>query len=341
MMVCSPHGTGGGQPARYVVLVWPFMSASGQGWESAAISLDAGGMVVVATGATSQGQGRETAYAQVVADAIGVDPLHIIVRHGDTSSRPPGIGALASRSTAIGGSALLCAAEKFREAARACAAALMQQPADQISITPRGFEAVGAGRRMKWSELASAIHRPGRLPSGFPPGLATPVVYHAEGEAWSSGCCVAGVAIDAEIGSLQIEKLVWIDDAGVVVNPLLVRGQSLGGMAQGLGEALLERLVYDADGQMLTASFMDYALPRASDIPEVELAHIETPSPFNPLGAKGVGEAGCIGVPVAIVNATLDALAPYGVASLDMPLTSEKIWRALNGMDTSNREGRL
>ena len=284
-----------------------YVEPSGQGWESAAISLDAGGMVVVATGATSQGQGRETAYAQVVADAIGVDPLHIIVRHGDTSSCPPGIGALASRSTAIGGSALLCAAEKFREAARACAAALMQQPADQIGITPRGFEAVGAGRRMKWSELASAIHRPGRLPSGFPPGLATPVVYHAEGEAWSSGCCVAGVAIDAEIGSLQIEKLVWIDDAGVVVNPLLVRGQSLGGMAQGLGEALLERLVYDADGQMLTASFMDYALPRASDIPEVELAHIETPSPFNPLGAKGVGEAGCIGVPVAIVNATLDA----------------------------------
>jgi hypothetical protein len=117
--------------------------------------------------------------------------------------------------------------------------------------------------------------------------------------------------------------------------------QGIDGMAQGLGEALLERLVYDANGQMLTASFMDYALPRASDIPEVELAHIETPSPFNLLGAKGVGEAGCIGVPVAIVNATLDALAPYGVASLDMPLTSEKIWRALNGMDTSNREGSL
>ena len=314
-----------------------YVEPSGQGWESAAISLAAGGKIIIATGATSQGQGRETAYAQVVADAIGVDPSHIIVRHSDTSSCPPGIGALASRSTAIGGSALLCAAEKFREAARACAADLMQQPADQISVTPCGFEAVGAERRMEWCELAAAANSPGRIP----PGLATPVVYHAEGEAWSSGCCVAGVAIDAEIGSLRIEKLVWIDDAGVVVNPLLVRGQILGGMAQGLGEALLERIVYDADGQILTGSFMDYALPRASDIPEVELAHIETPSPFNLLGAKGVGEAGCIGVPAAIVNATLDALAPYGVASLDMPLTSEKIWRALNGMDTSNREGRL
>ena len=138
-------------------------------------------------------------------------------------------------------------------------------------MTPRGFEAVGAGRCMKWSELASAIHRPGCRPPGFSPGLATPIVYHAEGEAWSSGCCIAGVTIDAETGSVRIDKLVWIDDAGVVVNPLLVRGQCLGGMAQGVGEALLERLVYDAHGQMLTASFMDYALPRATDIPAVEL----------------------------------------------------------------------
>src|SRR5690606_37704620 len=150
------------------------------------------------------------------------------------------------------------------------------------------------------------------------------------GEAWSAGCCVAAVSIDRETGELAIERFVWADDAGVLVNPRLVKGQLCGGYAQALGQALLERLVYDEEGQLLTGSLMDYALPRASDMAPLELAKIETPSKANALGAKGVGESGTIGVPPAILNAAIDALAPYGVKHLDLPLTSEKLWRALH-----------
>jgi carbon-monoxide dehydrogenase large subunit len=157
------------------------------------------------------------------------------------------------------------------------------------------------------------------------------VVFHADGEAWSSGCCLAFVSIDRHTGEVSIEKLVWIDDAGRVLNPLLVRGQLVGGMAQGLGEALMERIVYDEHGQLLTGSLMDYAVPRAIDVPAVRIEKIETLSPTNPLGAKGVGEAGCIGIPAAIFNAVGDALAPFGAHNLQMPLTSEKIWLALHG----------
>ena len=167
----------------------------------------------------------------------------------------------------------------------------------------------------------------------FGEGLRTHVVYEAEGEAWSSGCCIANVSIERDTGELAVERIVWVDDAGTVINPTLVEGQMIGGLMQGLGEATLERIVYDEDGQLVTASFMDYAMPRAVHLPELQLGKIETPSPFNHLGAKGVGEAGCVGVPAAIVNAAVSALKGFGVTHLDMPLTSEKIWKAMqNGI---------
>lgn len=270
-----------------------YVEPCGQGHESATLRHDGRGTFTLSTGSTAQGQGRETSFAQIAADALRVSPDAISVRHGDTSRCPVGIGALASRSTAIGGSAILLAVGKLVEALG--------------GLPPDG-----------WADA---------------PVCEVSVVYDAPGEAWSSGCCVAQIAIDRETGVPTVENIVWIDDAGTVVNPMLVEGQLRGGLAQGLGEALMERIVYDERRQLLTGSLMDYAVPRADDIPPVKLAGRATPSPANLLGAKGVGEAGCIGIPAAIVNAAVDALAPFGVRHLDMPLTPEKLWRNLNSGD--------
>lgn len=267
-----------------------YVEPCGQGWESATLRHDGGGRFTLLTGSTAQGQGRETAFAQIAADALDVPPEAITVRHGDTSVAPAGVGALASRSTAIGGSAVVRAAETL-------IASLGGRPANG------------------WSSA---------------PACEAAIVYEAAGEAWSSGCCIAFVSIDRDTGVLTVENIVWVDDAGTVINPMLVEGQLRGGLAQGLGEALMERIVYDADGQLLAGSLMDYAVPRARDIPPAALASRSSPSPVNLLGAKGVGEAGCIGIPAAIVNAAVDALAPFGVRHLDMPLTAEKLWRAMS-----------
>lgn len=302
----------------------------GHGWESAEVRILPDGRIVAATGSSAQGQGRVTAYRQIVADVLRQRPQTILIDHGDTASCPPGIGALASRSTAIGGSAMLRAAEQFREKARQCAARLMQAEPEQVALTLDGFEARFPVRRsLAWHQLARIAHADQEIIGEFGEGLRTKVVYEAEGEAWASGCCIATVSIDRDTGELGVERIVWVDDAGVVVNPVLAEGQMIGGLMQGVGEATLERLVYDEDGQLVTASFMDYAMPRAVHLPELRLGSIETPSPFNHLGAKGVGEAGCVGVPAAIVNAAVDALRELGVTHLDMPLTSEKIWKAM------------
>ena len=299
-----------------------YVEPCGQGWESARARLAKDGTVQVATGSSAQGQGRETAYAQIAADALGMPFEAIVVRHGDTDATPKGVGALASRSTAIGGSAVLEAARALRDKARRCAAKLLQCAAEDVVQDPSGFSIAGApGRRVGWSEIADAA----------PDRLETSVVLAASGEAWSFGCCLAVVAIDGDTGVLRVERLVWGDDAGVIVNPLLVEGQLVGGMAQGLGQALMERIVYDEAGQLVTGSLMDYAMPRAADMPDVEFLKSATPTRANPLGAKGVGEAGCIGIPAALVNAAVDALAPLGVRHLDMPLTSDKLWRVLDG----------
>lgn len=295
-----------------------YVEPCGQGWESATLTLHPDGRLVAATGCTAQGQGRETAYRQILADVLPLPSARVEIRHGDTDTTPLGIGALASRGTAIGGSALATAARALLARARAEAARQLSVDDDALVVTPDGIAA--GERHASWQTIATAAG------DG---GLAQSIRYTAPGEAWSSGCCIAVLAIDRDTGTAGLERLIWIDDAGTVVNPMLVEGQLRGGLAQGLGEALLERIVYDADGQLLTGSLMDYAIPRARDIPPVELGSIATPSPVNALGAKGVGEAGCIGVPAAIVNAALDALAPYGVETLDMPLTSEKLWRAM------------
>lgn len=266
-----------------------FVEPCGTGWESAAVCLNPDGTVVVRSGSSAQGHGRETAYAQIAAEELGCDLERVTVHFGDTRNCPEGIGALASRSTAIGGSAVVMAA---REAL------------------------VKSGGSL----------RPERV-------IEASVRYESDGEAWGYGCYLAQIAIDAETGVLKIEKMTCLDDAGTIINPKMAEGQIRGGIAQGLGEALLERLVYDDEGQLITGSLMDYALPRATDMPPVDIIHMQTPSSANLLGAKGIGEAGTIGAPVAIYNAAFDALSPLGVTFLPLPLTGNALWRAIRSAD--------
>lgn len=260
-----------------------YIEPCGQGWESARVTLNADGSVTVASGSPSQGQGHATSFAVIAADALGIAVDRITVLAGDSATAPEGIGALASRSMAIGGSAILLAAQE-------------------------------AKRRMNAGEA---------LP------LTVEQTYTAPAEAWSYGCVMARVAIDADTGRMKVERILWVDDAGHIVSPQLAEGQLLGGLAQGLGQAMMERMVYDDEGQLLTGSLMDYAVPRADDMPPVELDSLHVPTRANALGAKGVGEAGCIGVPAALLNAAADALSPWGEVELDFPLTPERLWRAM------------
>lgn len=307
-----------------------YVEPCGHGWESATVGLDSDGRIVAATGTSAQGQGRETSYAQIVADTLRIPLTQIVVRHGDTAGTPVGIGALASRSTPIGGSALLLATRGFASKAHELAARLLQCATDEIATTDTGFARFDdPGVQVSWKTLANSVDERDRAGLDLGLGLANHVVYHADGEAWSYGCCLACVAIDPNTGVLTVERIDWVDDAGLVINPTLAEGQLIGGMAQGLGEALLERIVYDDEGQLITGSLMDYGLPKATMIPELRRGEMQTPARANPLGAKGVGESGCIGIPAAVVNATIDALAPYGVTQLDMPLSPETVWRAL------------
>ncbi|MYF07053.1 MAG: molybdopterin-dependent oxidoreductase, partial [Rhodospirillaceae bacterium] len=284
-----------------------YIEPSGLGWERARITLGADGTMTAATGSTAQGQGRTTAVQQIVADRLAADPDAVTVVHGDSAAPETGIGALASRSTPIGGSALVAACRDLRRQAE---------------------ERLGRpiGDRPDWTAIASQAG-----------DLVADVTYSAEGEAWGYGAVGCAVAIDPETGVPTVERLVWVDDAGTVVNPMLAEGQLLGGIAQGIGEAVLERIVYDADGQLLTGSFMDYGIPRAGDMPPVTLERLETPSPANLLGAKGIGEAGAIGAPAAIACAIMDALRPLGVKHLDMPYTPAHIWQAIRGARTDAR----
>lgn len=260
-----------------------YVEPCGQGWESARVTLQPDGSVLVASGSAAQGQGHETSFAAIAAQALGCASDQVRVEHGDTGSSPEGIGAMASRSMAIGGSAVA-------QAARAAAA---------------------------------------RRNAGEALPIVVDTAYTVGSEGWSYGCVVARMAIDRDTGAPAVERLVWVDDAGHIVSPQLAEGQLLGGLAQGLGQALMERIVYDASGQLLTGSLMDYAVPRAGDMPPVELESMAVPTQANLLGAKGVGEAGCIGVPAALLNAAADALAPLGERALDFPLTSERLWRAM------------
>jgi carbon-monoxide dehydrogenase large subunit len=301
------------------------------GWESGSVKVERSGRVTAITGSSAHGQGHETTFAQVVADALGVVPEDVTVVHGDTRRGPEGFGTHGSRSTALGGGALVEATAVVRDKGRRIAAKLLEAGVDDVVSTRGGFHVVGAPQRvMTWKQVATAAYTGGAaLPAGQTPGLEASSYFQPEAEVWSFGAVVAVVSIERDTGRPLIESLVWVDDAGTIINPLLAEGQLHGGLAQGFGQALLERIVYDEHGQLLTATLMDYAIPRADEVPPVAITKMHTPTPRNPLGAKGLGEAGCIAIPPALVNAAVDALAPFGVTHLDMPLTPEKLWRAM------------
>ncbi|HEV8587178.1 MAG TPA: molybdopterin cofactor-binding domain-containing protein, partial [Methylomirabilota bacterium] len=306
-----------------------YVEPSALGWESGIVRVEADGRVTAVTGSSAHGQGHETVFAQVLADRLGVPPEAIDVRHGDTALIDKGIGTFGSRSTALGAGALVHAAEAVVAKARRLAGHLLEAHADDVRLGADGFSVAGVpGRAVGWRDVARLAWR-GPLPPGETPGLEASHVLAPEHEVWSGGAVVAAVRIERDTGEMVLERLVWVDDAGTIVNPMLADGQLEGSLAQAWGQIAMEAVRFDADGHLLSGSLMDYAVPRADVMPHAEIHHAHSPTPRNPLGAKGLGEAGNIGVPPAVVNAAVDALAPLGVTHLDMPLTPESLWQAL------------
>jgi len=302
--------------------------SGGAGFESATVRVERTGEITVLTGSSSHGQGHETVFAQVVADKLRVSMDHVAIRHGDTLTIQQGVGTFGSRSAVVGGGALVMATQRVIDKARQIAAHLLEAAAEDIVPAEGGFAVAGVpDKKITWRQIAATAY--GRPVPGLEPGLQETVFFDPGREAWGFGAHVALVRIDRDTGQPTLAKLVLVDDCGVILNPLIVEGQVHGGVAQGLGEAFYEQMLYGDDGQPLTASLMDYAVPRASHMPPLILGETVTPNPFHPLGVKGVGEAGCNGAPPAVANAVMDALAPLGIDHIDMPYTAPKLWAAI------------
>lgn len=304
---------------------------AGPGWDSGEVRVSPSGSITVMTGISPHGQGNETSLAQIVADELGVPMDRITVKASDTAIVPQGIGTFGSRGTAIGGGAVMLAAQKVAEKVRRFAAAMLEVAPDDIELGNDLAYVRGApDRSVSFTQVSRTAHAMAPMPAGLEPGLDAQSFFQPEGRQFPFGVHIAQVEIDRDTGEVHVTRYLAVDDCGTVINPLLAEGQRVGGLAQGFGQALWEHMVYDESGNALTGSLMDYAAPRASQLPNFELGSTVTPSPFTPHGAKGVGEAGTTGAPPAIVNATLDALRPYGVKHVDMPLNAEKIWRLVN-----------
>lgn len=299
----------------------------GGNWESATVRVEPTGKVTVLTGASPHGQGEETTFAQIVHDRLGIPLDHIVVLHGDTRTIPYGVGTFGSRSTPVGGSAVFVAADRVREKATQIAAHMLEAAPADLVFTQGRFVVRGAPERgIEFRDVVRTAYKGARLPAGLEPGLEVTHFFVPAERLFPFGTHVCVVEVDPETGELHFVRYVAVDDCGRILNPLLVAGQVHGGIVQGLAQAVYEGVIYDEAGQLLTGTFVDYAIPKATQVPSFILDHTETPSPHNPLGVKGVGEAGTIGSTPAVVNAILDALAPFGIRHLDMPLTPPRIW---------------
>jgi carbon-monoxide dehydrogenase large subunit len=306
-----------------------YVEPAGGGWESGHVRVDPAGRILVHSGSSAHGQGHQTTFAQIIADRLGVPFEWVAIRQGDTGSGPPGIGTFGSRSTMLGGSAISLAAERVLEKARQIAANLLEAAPEDVVAADGALMVAGApSRRVPWARVAAAAYG-GGLPPGMELGLEATSYFQIAEAAWSFGTCVVAVRVDRETGEVAIARLVSVDDCGTIVNPTLLEGQAHGGLAQGIGATMVEWMQYDDAGRPLSPTFMDYAMPLASELPTFELGHTVTPAPGNPLGVKGHGEAGTIAAPPALVAAVLDALRPLGVASIDPPLTPERVWQAI------------
>jgi aerobic carbon-monoxide dehydrogenase large subunit len=339
----------------------PSQAMPAGGWESATVRIEPTCKVTVMTGASPHGQGQETSFAQIVADQLGVDIHDITVIHGDTAIVQYGIGTFGSRATAVGGTAVYMAVEKLIEKARQIAAHMLGVDAASVAFNEGKFTKVAAraasaaatelpepmlpagqapagalpepeddGKQVTIQDVALAAHLAREIPPGLEPGLSATHFFEPSNFTFPFGTHIAVVEVERETGDIKFLRYVAVDDCGKVINPMLVDGQVHGGIVQSIGQALYEEVVYDDQGQLVTGTLMDYAVPKAAMIPHMELDRTETPSPVNPMGVKGVGEAGTIGATPAIVNAVVDALAPLGVRHIDMPLKPEKIWQIVN-----------
>ena len=304
--------------------------AAGPQPEFAEIRFAPSGTVTVFMGTKNQGQGHETTFKQILHERLGLDPHDVRYIDGDTDRVAFGMGSMGSRSTVIGGTALWAAADKIIAKGRRIAAKMLEAAEADITFANGAFAVVGTDRALPLKDVARAAFQPASLPKGVEAGFFETATFSPTSDTWPNGCHICEVEIDPETGTVAIVGYVIADDVGTVINPLTLKGQIHGGVAQGVGQALMEQIVYDADsGQLLTGSFMDYALPRADTLPDIAVESHPVPTKLNPLGAKGAGEAGTVGALPVVMNAVLDALAPLGVRDLDMPATPERVWRAI------------
>ncbi len=304
-------------------------------FEAAEIRFNATGNVTVFTGSHSHGQGHETTFAQVASERLGVPIEDIDVVHGDSGRIPFGYGTYGSRSLAVGGSAIVKAADKIIEKGRKIAAHLLEASESDIEFTDGNFTVTGTDRSKSIAEIAFAAYVPHNYPlDEVEPGLDESAFYDPPNFTYPFGVHVCEVEVDADTGEVSIERWVAVDDFGNIINPMIVHGQVHGGIAHGVGQALLENAVYDESGQLLSGSFMDYCMPRATDVPSFEIGQTVTPCPHNPLGVKGCGEAGAIAAPPAVINGIVNALSSLGVTHVEMPATPQTVWQTIQNAKT-------
>ena len=300
------------------------------GWESATVRVEATGKVTVMSGASPHGQGGETTYAQLAADALGISIDDVVVVHGDTGKVHWGVGTFGSRGTAIGGTAVHLALQDVVAKGKKYAAHIIGASPDSVQFEGSVFSSSETETTLTFQALALEAALAQNLPPDTEPGLSATRFFEPPNFAFPFGAHICTVEVDGDTGQVKILRYVAVDDIGNVINPMLVDGQIHGGVAQGLGPAFLEEVVFSEEGQLLTGTFMDYAIPKAKDMPWIESERTVTPSPVNPLGAKGVGEAGTIGSLPAFVNAVVDALSHMGVEHIDIPMTPQKVWNLIN-----------
>ena len=299
-------------------------------YESGVVRVEPSGTVTVYTGSSPHGQGGETTFAQIVADQIGADFDKIVVRHGDTGSAPMGVGTFGSRGLAVGGSAIVRASVEVREKALKIAAHMLEASEDDLEFSEGRYQVKGVpDRALTLTEIADRAYTDD-LPDDIDTGLEATDFFRPPDFIYPFGTHIAVVEIDPETGMITLREYYSVDDCGPRISPMLVEGQVHGGLAQGIGQALVEEIIFDDQGQLLTGSMMDYVMPRADLFPTFVIGKTETPTPLNPLGAKGIGEAATIGSTPAVVNAVIDALEPYGIRHLDMPLTPRRVWEAIS-----------
>ncbi|HEY3916611.1 MAG TPA: xanthine dehydrogenase family protein molybdopterin-binding subunit [Stellaceae bacterium] len=303
--------------------------AAAPGFEAAEVRFDSSGTVTLLSGSITQGQGHETIYKQIVCDRLGLKPDQVHYVQGDTDKVAIGQGTGGSRSATIGGSAVLAASDKIIAKGKAIAARVMDIDADEINFADGVFSSTRSNRTLTIGEIAKQSLNPRSLPDGMEPGLIAAAMYTAKVENFPNGCHVCELEIDEETGRVEIMRYSVVDDVGTVMNPLLLEGQVSGGIVQGLGQVLMEDIRFDPSGQLLTGSFMDYAMPRAEDVTAIDIDTHPVPTKTNPLGVKGAGEAGSVGALPAVANALVDALSPLGIDEVPMPATPERLWRVI------------